>query len=162
MPNPTLSPNPTLHQVPTDFMDDAAPGPAPVAAPMVPGEVPGRGPVIPGEVPSRGPAMVRPLVNTPHPATAPPVSSRPGVVVQLNPVPPPLPVSMLELAEGVVPADVSLLELAEGLRMPMHLADAAARREAADADEARYSGAEARGSGAERPRGSDAAVGARG
>ena len=80
MHNPTLSPNPTLHQVPTDFMDDAAPGPAPVAAPMVPGEVPGRGPVIPGEVPSRGPAMVRPLVNPPHPATAPPVSSRPGVV----------------------------------------------------------------------------------
>ena len=65
-------------------------------------------------------------------------------MVQLNPVPPPLPVSMLELAEGVVPADVSMLELAEGmvpadvsmlelaegLRMPMHLSDASARRAA--------------------------------
>ena len=45
-------------------------------------------------------------------------------------MPPPLPVSMLELAEGVVPADISMLQLAEGLRMPMHLADAAARRAA--------------------------------
>ena len=44
-------------------------------------------------------------------------------MVQLNPEP----ASMLQLAEGVVPADVSMLQLAEGLGMPMHLADAAAR-----------------------------------
>ena len=70
----------TPNQVPTDFMDDAAPGAAPVAAPVIPGEVAGRGPVIPGEVPSRGPAMVLPLITSPHPATVPPASSRPGVV----------------------------------------------------------------------------------